>query len=128
MAVRKLAKSWQYDFTLPGFGRQRQGGYLTRAEALIAEKAEREALLSGARMMLFSEAYSEYMESTSMKDRARDAYEHVWKRIGPELGHLYIEEVTTSALDAFKRTLPEHLGPRSINHRLVLVRAVLGFL
>jgi len=79
-------------------------------------------------MMLFSEAYSEYLESTSMKDRARDAYEHVWERIGPELGHLYIEEVTTSALDAFKRTLPEHLGPRSINHRLVLVRAVLGFL
>ncbi len=97
MAVRKLAKSWQYDFKLPGFGRHRQGGYQTKAEALLAEKTEREALLSGARQLLFSEAYAEYLAATSMKARARDAYDHVWRRIKPELGHLYIEEVGTSA-------------------------------
>src|SRR3954452_16087947 len=73
MAVRKLAKSWQYDFKLPGFGGHRQGGYQTKAEALLAEKTEREALLSGARQLLFSEAYAEYLAATSMKDRARDA-------------------------------------------------------
>jgi len=128
MAVRKLAKSWQYDFKLPGFGRHRQGGYQTKAEALLAEKTEREALLSGARQLLFSEAYAEYLAATSMKDRARDAYEHVWKRIKPELGHLYIEEVGTSALDSFKQTLPKHLGPKSINQHLILVRAVLRFM
>jgi site-specific recombinase XerD len=128
MAVRKLAKSWQYDFTLPGFERQRQGGYKTKAEALLAEKAAREALLSGARQVLFSEGYAEYMASTRMKDRGRDSYEHLWKRIEPELGHLYVEEVTTSALDAFKRALPEHLGAKSINQHLILIRAILRFL
>ena len=33
---------------------------------------------SGARLMLFSEAYSEYTASTSMKDRASDACKHRW--------------------------------------------------
>ncbi|MEI9951643.1 MAG: hypothetical protein WDO74_22350 [Pseudomonadota bacterium] len=128
MAVRKLAKSWQYDFKLSGFGRHRQGGYQTKAEALLAERTEREALLSGARQVLFSEAYAEYSAATSMKDRARDAYEHAWKRIKPELGHFYIEGVGTSALDSFKQTLPKHLGPKSINQHLILVRALLRFM
>jgi integrase len=128
MAVRKLAKSWQYDFTLSGFGRRRKGGFRTRAEALLAEKSEREALLSGSRQMLFRDGYAQYMSATSMKDRGRDAHEHVWKRIEPELGHLYIEEIDTSALDAFKRKLPEHLGPKSVNQHLILIRAALRFL
>jgi integrase len=68
------------------------------------------------------------MAATRMKDRARDAYEHVWRRIEPALGHLYVEQIDTSALDAFKRRLPPHLGPRSINHHLILIRAVLRFL
>jgi integrase len=128
MAVRKLHQSWQYDFTLSGFGRQRQGGYVTRAEALLAEKRAREDLLSGARKLFFREGYAQYMAATRMKDRARDAYEHVWKRIEPELGPLYIEGVDTSALDAFKRTLPKHLGPKTVNQHLILIRAVLRFL
>jgi integrase len=128
MAVRKLAQSWQYDFTIAGFGRQRQGGFLTRAEALLAEKRAREDLLSGARKLLFRDGYAQYMGATRMKERAQDAYEHVWKRIGPELGHLYVEQVDTSALDAFKRALPTHLGPKSINQHLILVRATLRFL
>ncbi len=68
------------------------------------------------------------MAATRMKDRARDAYEHVWKRIEPELGPLYIEGVDTSALDALKRTLPKHLGPKTVNQHLILIRAVLRFL
>ena len=128
MAVRKLLLSWQYDFTISGFGRQRQGGFMTRAEALLAEKRAREDLLSGARKLLFRDGYAQYMAATRMKDRARDAYEHVWKRIGPELGTLYVEQVDTSALDGFKRSLPRHLGPKSINQHLILVRAVLRFL
>jgi hypothetical protein len=68
------------------------------------------------------------MAATRMKDRARDAYEHVWKRIEPKLGHLYVEQVDTLALDAFKRSLPTHLGPKSINQHLILVRAALRFL
>ncbi len=128
MAVRKLLLSWQYDFTISGFGRQRQGGFTTRAEALLAEKRAREDLLSGARKLLFRDGYAQYMAATRMKDRARDAYEHVWKRIGPKLGTLYVEQVDTSALDGFKRSLPTHLGPKSINQHLILVRAVLRFL
>lgn len=128
MAVRKLPKSWIYDFTIPGFGRHRQGGYRTKTEALLAEKRAREDLLSGARRFVFRDGYAEYMAATRMKDRGRDAYEHVWKRIERELGHLYIEEVDTSALDAFKQKLPAHLGPKSINQHLILIRATLRFL
>jgi integrase len=128
MAVRKLLQSWQYDFTLSGFARHRQGGFQSRAEALLAEKRAREDLISGARKMLFREGYCEYMVATRMKDRARDAYEHVWKRIDPAIGSLYVEQVDTSALDGFKRTLPSHLGPKSVNQHLILVRAVLRFL
>jgi site-specific recombinase XerD len=128
MAVRKRSRSWQYDFTIPGFGRQRQGGFTTRAEATLAEKGAREALLSGGRQLLFSEGHTQYMAATRMKDRGRDAFEHLWKRIAPELGHLHIEDVDTSALDAFKQSLPSHLGPKSINQYLILIRAVLRFL
>lgn len=128
MAVRKLLQSWQYDFTISGYARQRQGGFATRAEALLAEKRAREDLVSGARKLLFRDGYTNYMTATSMKDRARDAYEHLWKRIEPELGMLYVEQVDTRALDAFKRSLPKHLGPKSINQHLILIRAVLRFL
>jgi hypothetical protein len=95
---------------------------------LLAEKRAREDLISGARKLLFRDGYAQYMAATRMKDRARDAYEHVWKRIEPKLGHLYVEQVDTSALDAFKRSLPTHLGPKSINQHLILVRAALRFL
>src|SRR5262249_32225432 len=128
MGVRKLAQSWMYDFTLPGFGRQREGGYATKAEAMLAEKSAREALLSGARKLAFRDGYTQYMGATRMKDRGRDAYEHLWKRIDPVLGHLYIEEVDTSAIDNLKSQLPDHLGPKSINQHLILVRAALRFL
>lgn len=128
MAVRKIATSWIYDFTLPGFGRQRQGGYRTKAEAEFGEKRAREDLISGARRILFSDGYAEYMAATKMKDRARDSCEHLWKRIEPELGHLYVEQVTTPALDAFKQKLPAHLGPKSVNQHLILIRATLRFL
>ena len=101
---------------------------MTRTEALLGEKRAREDLISGARKLLFRDGYTQYMAATRMKDRARDAYEHVWKRIEPQLGHLYVEEVDTSALDAFKRSLPPHLGPKSINQHLILVRAALRFL
>jgi integrase len=50
------------------------------------------------------------------------------KRIKPELGHLYVEEIDTSALDAFKQTLPKQLGPKSVNQYLILIRAVLRYL
>jgi NAD(P)-dependent dehydrogenase (short-subunit alcohol dehydrogenase family) len=56
------------------------------------ETAARERLLSGSRQLLFRDGYAQYMAATRMKDRGRDAYEHLWKRIGPGLGHLYVEE------------------------------------
>ena len=42
MAVRKRANSWQYDFKLQGYGRQRRAGFKTRAEAHEAERRARE--------------------------------------------------------------------------------------
>src|SRR5664280_205033 len=121
MAVRKLAKSWQYDFKIPGLGRERKGGYRTKAEATAAERAARLALINGG-------AAIDFRQATSMKDRARDAYEHVWKRIEPELGYRLIEAIDTSLLDAFKTTLPKTLGPKTINQHLILIRAVLRFM
>jgi len=37
MALRKLANSWQFDFTLQGYDRQRQARFKTKAEAREAE-------------------------------------------------------------------------------------------
>jgi integrase len=128
MAVRKLSHSWQYDFKIEGFERQRRAGFRTRSEALLAEKSAREKLLSGGGRLLFREGYAQYMAATRMKDRGRDAYEHLWKRIEPKLGHLYVEEVDTSTLDVFKQSLPTQLGPKSVNQHLILIRAVLRFL
>jgi integrase len=128
MAVRKLAKSWQYDFTLEGHGRQRKGGFRTKAEAREAEKQKREDLISGRKRILFADAYEMYMTATTMKDRSRDSYQGHWPQIKPVLGHLFIEEVDTPAIDVLKASLPSHLGPKSVNHRLSLVRTVLRFM
>ena len=127
MAVRKLANSWQYDFTLQGYGRQRKAGYRTKAEAREAERRAREDLIAGHRRVRFADAYEQYMLATTMKDRSRDHYAHLWPQIEPVLGPLFIEEVDTSAMDAFKRALPARLGPKSVNNHLGLVRAVLRF-
>lgn len=126
--VRKLTSSWQYDFKPPGGLRERKGGFRTRAAALAAGQERQRELETGARRITLAEAYEAYMLATRMKDRARDAYAHHWSRIEPILGHLFIEDVTTSALDEFKWKLPEHLGPRTVNHHLTLIRAILGFM
>ncbi len=128
MSVRKLAKSWQYDFKLPLYPRERKGGFRTKAEALAAEKHAREVILAGGRETTFSEAYAKYMGATTMKARTRDGYEHVWKRIGPVLGHLFLEEIDTSRLDELKQALPKELGPKTVNQHLILARAVLRFM
>jgi integrase len=127
MAVRKLPNSWQYDFSIQGHGRQRKAGFRTKLEALEAERHAREDLISRRRRLRFTDAYEQYMSATSMKDRSRDYCRAQWGQIEPVLGHLFVEEVDTAAMDALKRALPSHLGPGSINHRLGLVRAVLRF-
>jgi integrase len=127
MAVRKLANSWQYDFTLQGHGRRRKAGFRTKAEAREAEQRAREDLIAGHKRVRFADAYEQYMSATTMKDRSRDSYENLWPQIKPVLGQLFIEEVDTSAMDALKRALPANLGPKSVNNRLALVRAILRF-
>jgi integrase len=127
MAVRKLANSWQYDFQIKGYGRQRKAGFRTKVEALEAERRARADMISGRRRLRFAEAYQQYVSATTMKDRSQDFYTHLWPQIEPTLGHLFIEEVNTAAMDALKRALPSRLGPKSVNNRLPLVRAVLRF-
>jgi len=128
MAVRKLARSRQYDFTLEGHRRQRKAGFKTKAEASEAEKPKREDLISGRKRVSFADAYEMYMTATTMKDRSRDSYQGYWPQIQPVLGHLFIEEVDTHAVDILEGFLPTHLGPKSINQRLSLVRTVLRFM
>jgi len=118
MAVRKLPNSWQYDFQIQGYGRQRKAGFRTKAEALEAERRARQDLISGRRRVRFSEAYELYVSATTMKDRGRDHYTQIWPQIEPTLGHLFIEEVDTSAMDALKCALPAHLAPATVNRRL----------
>ncbi|MCP4604275.1 MAG: hypothetical protein GY847_27755 [Proteobacteria bacterium] len=126
--VRKLAKSWQYDFMPPGQKRERKGGYRTKAAARVAGQKRMKALEMGAGQVTLAEAYATYMAKTKMKDRSRDTYEHHWSRVESVLGYLFIEDVTTSAMDDLKEELRSELGPQTINHHLTLVRAVLGFM
>ncbi|MEM9195299.1 MAG: tyrosine-type recombinase/integrase [Myxococcota bacterium] len=127
MATRKLKHSWQYDFTIPGYGRRRRAGFHTKAEAREAERQARDDLLHGRKRVLFAEAYALYLSATRMKALSRDHWDRCWPNIEPVLGHLYIEEVDTLAMDRLKQRLPKSLGPSSRNHRLSLVRAVLRF-
>jgi integrase len=126
--IRKLDKSWQYDFKLPDKKRVRKGGYRTRQAALAAGQKHLLKAESGIDEIPFAEAYEAYMAATKMKDRSRDSNTHHWARIGPLLGHYLIEEVDTSALDVFKQKLPTHWKPQTVNHYLGLVRAVLRFM
>jgi integrase len=135
MAVRKLPNSWQFDFKLPGHPRQRRGGYRTKAEATAAERQAREDLLLGRKRMTFAEAYEHYMVGTTMKDRSRDSYTLLWPEIEPVIGHLFIEEVTSAVMDELKRSVRRGYvdrhgrdpAPKTANHRLALVKAVLRF-
>lgn len=128
MAVRKLKKSWQYDFKISGHPRQRKGGFRTKTEAEMAERRRREQLFTGAQKVLCAEAFDLYMAAERLKDRTRDSYEFLWGRIKMHIGHLYVEDVDTSTLDAFKQTLPKNLGPNSVNHYLAIIKAVLRFM
>lgn len=125
--VERLPKSWRYHFKLPGSPREKRGGFRTRQAALVAGKEKLLKLERGASEVTLLDAYKAYLAATRMKDRSRDTYEHHWSRIEPVLGHVLIGDVDTEMLDAFKQTLPENLGPKSVNHHLVLIRVVLRF-
>ena len=128
MAVRKLARSWQFDFTLEGHGRHRKGGFRTKAEALEAERQRRSDLIAGRKRFSFAEAYAMYMSATHMKALSRDHWERCWPDINPILGNLFIEEVNTLAMDRLRNSLPKEQAPSSRNHRLSLVRTILRFM
>ena len=128
MAVRKLARSWQFDFTLEGHGRHRKGGFRTKVEALEAERQRRSDLIAGRKRFSFAEAYEMYMSATHMKALSRDHWERCWPDIKPILGHLFIEEVDTLAMDRLRNSLPKGQAPSSRNHRLSLVRTILRFM
>ena len=81
MAVRKLANSWQYDFTIPGYGRRRRAGFRTRAEAREAERQAREDQLAGRKRVRFAEAYKLYRSATRMKAPRRDRWDRCWPDI-----------------------------------------------
>jgi integrase len=126
--IRKLRTSWQYDFKYPGKPRVRKGGYRTRQAALAAGRQHIATLEEGVCEITVAEAYERYLAATTMKDRARDTYDHHWRRIEPALGHYLIEDVDVSALDRFKEGLPSRWCARTVNHHLTLIRAILGFM
>ena len=96
MKVRRLKKSWYYDFTISGYPRQRKAGFLTKAEATAAGRKARMDLLTGARQIVLADAYEQYMAATKMADRSRDSITFMWEeRICPVLGHLFLEDVGT---------------------------------
>ncbi len=129
MTARKLmGKSWFYDFSLEGHPRQRKAGFRTKAAAQAAEKEKKEDLLQGRRRLLFANVFQLYIESRSMmKDRAKDSFGYLWKRIEPEIGHLFVEQVQTVVMDQFKAKLPLGLSAKTINQHLILIRAILRF-
>lgn len=121
--------SHEYDFRLLG-KRHRKGRFRTNAEAVAAEKLKREELLSGKTIITFRAAYSEYIASLRGRRAITtiEAYEAFMETdIAPKLAHLLLDEVSTHVLDKLKQGLPSSLGPKSINQRLILIRAVLRF-
>jgi hypothetical protein len=113
MVAKRFSQSWGYDFKLPNFPRHRERGYRTKAEAEAAERAAREVLLNRHRETTFAQAYEQYRAATKLKARTADSYERDWERhVQPQLGHLFLEQVDTPALDAFKHTLPSLNLPR----------------
>lgn len=138
MVIRKTRKpknakpgwkaSHEYDFRLLG-RRHRKGRFKTSAEAAAAERLEREKLLSGKSTMTFRAAYDEYMLSIKKKaiTTQEDYATFMERTIAPKLAHLLLDEVTTHEIDKLKQAMPAKWGPKSINQRLILVRAVLRF-
>jgi hypothetical protein len=63
-------------------------------------------LIAGRKRFSFAEAYDMYMSATNMKARGRDHWERCWPDIKPILGHLFIEEVDTLAMDRLSRACP----------------------
>jgi integrase len=129
MVIRKRGKGWQYDFWLLG-KRERKGRFRTKAEATAAEKLKREEMLSGKVKKTFREAYEAYIKSirarvavTTLEDFGR----FMEREIAPTIGHVLIGDVNTSAIVELKQRFPPDWGPKSINQRLILVRAVLRF-
>jgi len=57
------------------------------------------------------------MSATTMRPGTIDHRRRFWSQIEPCLGHLYIEQVDTSAIDELKQSLPDHLGPEG-HHRI----------
>lgn len=135
MTVRKRTKSWQYDFQIPGHARQRKGGFRTKAEAEAAERKAREDVLRGRKRLTMSQAYVMYRDGTTMKDRTKDMCDAMWEELEPKIGHLYVEEVNTVAMDELKRYLrreffkrrKREIAARTLNHRLAKVKAILRF-
>jgi len=128
MTQRKQNGSWLYDFTLTGHGRQRKSGFLSRAEAAAAEKQARIDLLEGRKRTTLDGAFNAYLSATPMKDRSRESALRHWRDVSPILGTTFIEDVDTVAVDRLRASIPAHLGPKSVNHRLSLVRTVLRFM
>jgi integrase len=128
MAVRRLDKSWQYDFTLEGHGRRRKAGFRTKAEAREAERRKREELILRQKRFHMADAYTMYLSATTMRPGSRDNCQRFWRDVESHIGHLYIEEVDTSLIDELRSRLSTRLGPESINNRVKIVRAVLRFM
>jgi site-specific recombinase XerD len=118
----------EYDFRLLG-ERERKGRFRTAKEAQQAERLKREELLSGKKTMLFSEAYEKYMASLGRKAISTvESYKRYWEDdIQEHLAHLYLEDVSTDALDGCKQKMPPKWSAKTINQRLILIRAVLRF-
>jgi len=126
--VRKLEKSWQYDFKFPGRPRDRKGGFRTRQAAKIAGTRLLAKLESGAQGITLADAYEAYMGATRMKDGSRDCYQTYWKRISPVMGDHFIDEIDTTLLDQLKQELPSSWEPKTTNCALSLVRVILRFM
>ena len=129
MVTKKVGKGYGYDFWLLG-KRHRKARFRTKAEAAAAERLKREELLSGQVRKTFREAYDEYMldiARTAAQSTIDDFKRFMEKNLAPVIGHLQLSEVSTFVIAKLKQKFPKTWGPKSINQRLILLRAVLRF-
>ena len=127
MAVRKIAKKWQYDFRTRG-KRYRKSGFRTKAQALAAEKRAQEDAMSDRKRITLANAYEQYMSANiNMKPLGRDHWHRRWPLINPVLGHRSAQSTEVYAhlgssaqlrlVRALEPASPPHRGQYLVNER-----------
>ncbi|TDM15727.1 tyrosine-type recombinase/integrase [Macrococcus bovicus] len=107
MAVKKVGKSYAYDFYFEG-QRYRQGRFKTKAEALHAERILYNQLMNGIRLqkdLTFAEYFEKWMETNKLEnvsDRTYKTYKSALKHIKKsDFGKIKLKDLSRDKFQDF---------------------------